>query len=342
MNAQHYSPSIWAQQPLHPPPKLLQSQTKECLDWIFLVSALNFSFWSELEGLPTRYGVIWRKSWNDTSGQTKKWEGYYSLLAALNKGMHTILRSVFGYLTRPEAIENGIPITDPCFYASETACPDSTIKAVFGGADGCAEPIPLLEKRVAIMREVGKIFMEVSDHLYIFHRNSSRESRLENPRAVLYGIIERDHENKPELRELDSHPLKHGRRMLSMFSRRIYLQGKISSLLETCTNTYCGDMVLPSASISRPQTGLTLLHRAAFYPEDPLSAHPFLPDGVDILTMFADYRVSRLSCLYKINCSLAITGPTNSSTARLSILFRRTCANAQKRGLPRLWIYTRE
>jgi hypothetical protein len=165
--------------------------------------------------------------------------------------MHAISRSVFGCLTRLKAIENGIPITDPEFYASETACPDSTIKAVFEGADGCAEPIPLLEKRIAIMREVGKTFMEVSNQLYICHRNCSRESRLENPRAVLYGIIERDHENETELRELDSYPLKHGCRMLSLFSRWIYLQGKPSSLLETRANTYCGDMVLPPASISR-------------------------------------------------------------------------------------------
>lgn len=86
MQEQNYLPATWRQQPLHPPPNLLKSQTKECLDWIFLVSALNFSFWSELEGKPTRYGVTWKKTWDDTSGETKKWEGYWSLLAALNKG----------------------------------------------------------------------------------------------------------------------------------------------------------------------------------------------------------------------------------------------------------------
>jgi hypothetical protein len=60
-------------------------RTKECLDWIFLVSALNFSFWSELNGLPTRYGVIWKTGWDEDT-EEQKWEGYWSLLAALNKG----------------------------------------------------------------------------------------------------------------------------------------------------------------------------------------------------------------------------------------------------------------
>lgn len=32
--------------------------------------------------------------------------------------------------------------------------------------------------------------------------------------------------------------------------------------------------------------------RAAFHPSDSSHPHPLLPDGVDGLTMFADYRVS--------------------------------------------------
>jgi len=58
---------------------------KQTLDWIFLISALNFSFWSELEGQPTRYGVTWRAGW-DESLPEQKWEGYWSLVASLNRG----------------------------------------------------------------------------------------------------------------------------------------------------------------------------------------------------------------------------------------------------------------
>lgn len=54
------------------------------LDWIFLISSLNFSFWSEKEGRPDRYGVEWLCSWE--SEETKIWTGYWSLVAALNRG----------------------------------------------------------------------------------------------------------------------------------------------------------------------------------------------------------------------------------------------------------------
>lgn len=33
--------------------------------------------------------------------------------------------------------------------------------------------------------------------------------------------------------------------------------------------------------------------RAAFFPDDDKEPHPLFPNGVDALTMFADYRVRR-------------------------------------------------
>ncbi|KAH8114472.1 hypothetical protein DFH11DRAFT_1688975 [Phellopilus nigrolimitatus] len=111
-------------------------------DWIFLISALNFSFWSDKEGSAdgerTRFGVEWRSGWG--SDERRVWTGYWSLVAAVNR-----------------ALENGIPITDPAFYASAERCPDSTIAAVFKPAPQSTEGIPLLKERIAIIREVGTI-----------------------------------------------------------------------------------------------------------------------------------------------------------------------------------------
>ncbi len=60
------------------------------------------------------------------------------------------------------ALEEGIPFTDPSFYASETLCPDALIAHTFRPASRCSESIPLLEERIAIMREVGGILSTVS------------------------------------------------------------------------------------------------------------------------------------------------------------------------------------
>ncbi|KAF7355547.1 Queuosine salvage protein [Mycena sanguinolenta] len=138
-----YSPRTWRTHPLHICPVEPYSPTeplnKPVLDWIFLISALNFSFWSELEGRPDRYGVLWQESW--VSSKPKLYTGYWSLVASLNRALQ----------------DDSIPITDPNFYSSETLCPDSLIEHVFRPAEGCNETIPLLAQRIAIMREVGFI-----------------------------------------------------------------------------------------------------------------------------------------------------------------------------------------
>jgi len=59
-------------------------------------------------------------------------------------------------------LEEGIPITDPSFYASEERCPDSLIEHVFRVAPHASEDIPLLPERIAIMRQVGAILCAVS------------------------------------------------------------------------------------------------------------------------------------------------------------------------------------
>ncbi|KAF7332283.1 Queuosine salvage protein [Mycena kentingensis (nom. inval.)] len=150
MRSETYSPRTWRTHPLHicPPDPYVPNAalTKTCLDWIFLISALNFSFWSEHEGTQGRFGVSWFESWEQPAGtnrQEKVWTGYWSSVAALNR-----------------ALQDDIPITDPAFYSSETLCPDSLIEHVFRPADGCVELVPLLPQRIAVMREVGFILCQ--------------------------------------------------------------------------------------------------------------------------------------------------------------------------------------
>lgn len=78
------SPSSWADEPLHPVPAQLTPQ--QLSDWIFIVSLLNFSFWSELAE-SERFGVTWKDGFGDKgSGKSKRWTGYWSLPAAINRG----------------------------------------------------------------------------------------------------------------------------------------------------------------------------------------------------------------------------------------------------------------
>lgn len=86
-----YNPTTWRTHELHlcPPAHSARGdpRTKATLDWIFLISSLNFSFWSELEGtssVRTRYGVEWRAGWG--ADEWRVWTGYWSLVAAIDRG----------------------------------------------------------------------------------------------------------------------------------------------------------------------------------------------------------------------------------------------------------------
>lgn len=78
---------------------------------------------------------------------------------------------------RDAALEWGIPIIDPAFYASEERCPDSLLEAIFRPAEGCAEEIPLLKERIRVMRECGRVFVDVSTLSYM----PSVPASLRNP-----------------------------------------------------------------------------------------------------------------------------------------------------------------
>ncbi|KAF9919373.1 hypothetical protein BX616_005416 [Lobosporangium transversale] len=136
MKKTHYDTSKWKEHPLNP---------KECnestVDWIFLVDLLNFSFWSEIDiddtGVPhpDRYRVTF-----DGIGYT----GYWSMVAAINRALH-----------------EGIPITTPSFYASQEKLPDEEIKRIF--RSDTIEQIPLLQDRIHVIREAGRVLVEKFD-----------------------------------------------------------------------------------------------------------------------------------------------------------------------------------
>lgn len=87
------TPSSWADETLHPIPRL--HGAKFIADWVFVVSLLNFSFWSDLPVDPVsgkqegRYAVGWKLGMDGKGGdaaQEKDWTGYWALPAAINRG----------------------------------------------------------------------------------------------------------------------------------------------------------------------------------------------------------------------------------------------------------------
>lgn len=102
---------------------------------IFLVDVLNFSFWSDLDDgckeNSERYTVKYKG---------KLYTGYWSLCAAINR-----------------ALDAGIPITSPAYYANASA---QDIAKVF--ASETKESIPLFKERVDVIHEAGKVLLEVN------------------------------------------------------------------------------------------------------------------------------------------------------------------------------------
>lgn len=139
-----YTTSDWSLVPLHPIPSL--HPPAELLNFIFTVSSLNFSFWSDLPS-DKRYGVKWKtgvdgKETFDAQGvaEQKVHAGYWSLISALHR-----------------AQEEGIDVTNPRWYATAD---EEALKRVFRSDQ--EEQIPLLEQRIAVLREVGAVLCEVS------------------------------------------------------------------------------------------------------------------------------------------------------------------------------------
>ncbi|KAF2842434.1 hypothetical protein M501DRAFT_417572 [Patellaria atrata CBS 101060] len=127
MKIKSYSTTNWSDHPYHP-----KTKDESTVDFIFTLDLLNFSFWSE-RSTEERFAVEF---------EGKKWTGYASLTASLQR-----------------ALEENIPITDPSFWINEEECTEEVLRNVFRSAT--EEEIPLFDKRVACLREAGRVLDEV-------------------------------------------------------------------------------------------------------------------------------------------------------------------------------------
>ncbi|XP_008545889.1 queuosine salvage protein [Microplitis demolitor] len=109
----------FSQSELHP-----NSGHLKAIDWICVLDTLNFSFWS-----PS----------SDTKWKVNGHSGYFALCSAIKR-----------------AIDEGIPIIDPNYYANIT----KEVLARVLRADSGAESVPLLEKRVQNLQQVGKVLVD--------------------------------------------------------------------------------------------------------------------------------------------------------------------------------------
>ena len=97
------------------------------IDWVFFADTLNFSFWMPEDG--PQYVVTYK-------GVT--YTGYLAMCAAINR-----------------ALDQGVPLTDPKYFVNVDK--DTLGSLLVGDKD---VPIPLLEKRVDCLHEVGSVLIE--------------------------------------------------------------------------------------------------------------------------------------------------------------------------------------
>jgi hypothetical protein len=127
MQERGYSTKSWSEHALHP-----KTKDESTVNFIFILDLLNFSFWS-VNSEEGRFAV---------SYQEKRWTGYWSLVASLQR-----------------ALEEDIPITDPVFWIDEEKCTEETLKKVFRSET--EEEIPMFAERVRCLREAGQVIHEV-------------------------------------------------------------------------------------------------------------------------------------------------------------------------------------
>ncbi|KAF2431058.1 hypothetical protein EJ08DRAFT_197269 [Tothia fuscella] len=126
MQAKSYSTKRWREHELHP--QMMDDDPEAAANFIFTMDLLNFCFWS-YKGEDERFAVEYKG---------KKWKGYSSLVAALQRG-----------------IEEGIPITSPSFWHDENECTEEVYRKLFRSAT--EEQIPLFDKRVVVLQEAAEV-----------------------------------------------------------------------------------------------------------------------------------------------------------------------------------------
>jgi len=115
------SPPEWEAAGLH-----FRDGTWRTAAWVLVLDALNFCFWSWPGDRSDRWTV-------DYAGS--RFDGYWALVAALRN-----------------AVDRGQPLWDADYLL---AAPDAELAAIFAPAEPGGAPIPMLDRRVAHLREVG-------------------------------------------------------------------------------------------------------------------------------------------------------------------------------------------
>ncbi|KAL5014040.1 hypothetical protein ScPMuIL_008310 [Solemya velum] len=123
-----YSLQSWCEHELNP-----KSMDKAAVEWVFVADTLNFSFWSADS----------EKCFVEYKG--KQHSGYWSLAAALNR-----------------ALDEGIPITDPSYYASISR--EDFLKVFRSDSE---YDMPMLDERLEVLREAGKVLLQKYDGSFV-------------------------------------------------------------------------------------------------------------------------------------------------------------------------------
>ncbi|KAK2071998.1 hypothetical protein P8C59_006379 [Phyllachora maydis] len=153
MQNKNYTTAKWSEPELHP-----KTKDEATLAFIFTMDLLNFCFWSERPE-EERFAIFYRG---------KKWTGYWSLVAALQR-----------------AQDEGIPITDPHFWQCEDECTLDVLRQVFRSCTD--DEMPLLSERLSCLREAGQVLYEKYQCSI-----TTLVSRADNSAAALVNILARD------------------------------------------------------------------------------------------------------------------------------------------------------
>jgi len=119
-------------------------------DWIFILDALNFCFWAA-PGQP---------KWSITYGG-EELSGYWALAASLKR-----------------AHEEGVPLTNAEYL---TTISTKTVENIFRGQ----QQIPLLQKRVAHLHEVGRVLLDKYDGTFVNLLQPVKHSAVQLVKAVV-------------------------------------------------------------------------------------------------------------------------------------------------------------
>lgn len=127
-----------------------QDGTWRTAAWVLVLDALNFCFWST-------GAERWRIAYQD-----EVYDGYWALVAALRR-----------------AVDAGLPLWDGEWLTSASF---AELASIFAPADRHGPPIPLLESRIANLREVGAGLQDRSVEELIGDANGSAVALVEDVR----------------------------------------------------------------------------------------------------------------------------------------------------------------